>query len=390
MAAPRFADSIHRFHAHAAQARGLEDFGSDDYREALGVLCASLDEDATLSPVGVVAFETMITDALEARLLCEEGWRRTPEAADHRVEAPLFIVGLPRTGTTVLHHLLAQDPQVQALEHWLARTPRPRPPRDAWPSDADFRFAEARVDEMFARAPEMRAIHQIEAHLPDECWNLFSQTFLHSSWEANADVRGFARWWAGRDLRAAYARHRRNVQLIGHRESDRTWVFKDATHLFDLDALFAVYPDARIVHTHRDPTALVPSVCSLCWAAREPLGEGLDREGFGRSTLELWGRAIDATLSARARRDATRFHDLSFERFVADPIAAVGEIYDHFGRSLTAAAEDAMRAFLAAHPKDRHGEHVYAASDWGLSPDAIQERFAHYVDAFDLAPEATS
>ncbi|MEM9174147.1 MAG: sulfotransferase [Myxococcota bacterium] len=378
----RFSRSIDEFHARASAARGLDDFGDDDYRPALDVLCASLDEDARLSPLGELGFQAMIVEALEARLLCEEGFRRHPETAETPIERPVFIIGLPRTGTTALHHLMAQAPDVQALEHWLMRTPRPRPPRAAWDADPDYQAALARVDLMFARSPEMRAIHEIEAFLPDECWNLFSQNFVHSSYEANADVRGYAAWWASADLRPVYARHRRNARLIGSASPDRRWLFKDATHLFGLDALLEIYPDARVIQTHRDPAPLIASVCSLCWASRTAMNEHTDIDAFGRSTLALWQRSIDAMMAARAQADPGRFYDLPFHRFVSDPLAALREIYAWLEVDYTPAADAAIRGFREAHPKGQHGAHRYSLSEYGLTEDEVREHFTRYSDAF--------
>lgn len=384
----RFSDAIDDFHARARAARGLEDFGEDDYGEALATLCRSLDEDASLTPIGEAALQQMIVDALEARLMVEDGRRRFPECAEARVERPIVIIGLPRTGTTALHHLMAQDPRLQALEHWIMRAPKPRPARAAWAKDPDFLAAEARVRMMFERSPEMRAIHEIEAHLPDECWNLFAQNFTHSSFEANADVPGFGRWWAAHDMTPTYRRHLRNVQLIGHREPEKRWLFKDATHLFDPEALFAVYPDACIVQTHRDPVRLIPSVCSLCWSARDALNEGTDARAFGRSTLALWERSIFRMMEARRDRDPAGFFDLSFERFVADPFAAIRAIYDHFGMDYTPEADAAIRRFRAEHPPGRHGHHRYHLEQWGLDPEDIAERFRAYTEAYGIEPES--
>jgi len=379
-----FSDSIDTFHRRARDARRLEDFGVDDYREALGVLCRSLDEDASLTPVGAFAVEAMIVDALEARLLVEEGHRRHPEAADARIERPLFIVGLPRTGTTALHHLISQDPGFQGLEHWLARSPKPRPPRAAWDEDGDYLAAVERVRLIYERSPDMRAIHEIETDRPDECWNVFSQNFAHSSWQANADVHQYARWWANCDMTATYRRHLRTVQLIGHREPDRRWLFKDATHLFDLNALFEVYPDALIVQTHRDPVEVIPSVCSLCWSSRSAINIGTDIRSFGRSTLDLWERAIRNMMNARAGRDPRQFFDLSFESFVADPVAAIREIYEAFGIDDSAEADARIRSFREANPRARHGEHRYTVEEWGLDAGEIVERFAEYAEAHDV------
>lgn len=379
-----FLDSIETFHARARAARGLDDFGEDDYSEALAQLCRSLDEDARLSALGVPAFEAMITDALEARLMLEEGWKRSPAAAEASIQRPLFIIGLPRTGTTALHHLIAQDPAMQALEHWLQRTPKPRPPRSEWESDPDYLAASARVDAIFARSPEMRAIHEIEAYLPDECWNTFSQNFVHSSYQANADVSQYASWWLSSDLTPVYRRHRRTAQLIGHREPEKRWLFKDATHLFDLPALLEVYPDALIVQTHRDPVELIPSVCSLCGAARGALNAEMDPEAFGQSTLELWQHSIFAMMQARAGRDPEQFYDLRFDDFVKDPIVAIQGIYRHFGIDEAPSALDAMRQFRAMHPKGQHGGHAYSLETWGLDAGDIARRFEPYTQTYGV------
>ena len=257
-----FAADEEAFHEAARRATGLEDFGDAEYLEGLRVLLDSLDGEARLNPQGQLATRGMIVEALAARLRSEDGWAAHPEHADFPIGAPLVIIGLPRTGTTALHQLLSQDSGFQGLELWLATAPKPRPPRATWPDDDDFQACDVRMRRIYERSPAMRAIHFMAADLVDECWHLLAQSFAHSGWQANADVPSYARWWAGHDMGPAYERHRRNLQLIGHSDPDRRWLLKDATHLFDLEAFLRVYPDARIVHTHRDPVKLIPSVCS--------------------------------------------------------------------------------------------------------------------------------
>lgn len=380
----RFTDSIEQFHQTARDACGFDDFGEDDYSEALEILCRSLDEDAALTAIGQFAMQAMITDALQARLKVEEGWKRFPASADAKIERPLIILGLPRTGTTALHHLIGQDPKIQALEHWIQRAPKPRPPRSEWKNDPDFLDAVERVDLMFARSPEMRAIHEIEAHLPDECWNTFSQNFAHSSYAANADVRQYAKWWLESDMTLVYRRHRRTAQLIGHREPEKRWLFKDATHLFAPTAMLEIYPDAMIVQTHRDPARLIPSVCSLCWSARDALNEGTDIPTFGRSTLELWEHSIYTMMRARKGRDPKQFYDLPFERIVTDPLAAIEDIYRYFDLDYSPAADRSIRAFRADNPKGKHGAHEYTLEEWGLDASEIAERFRPYTEAYGI------
>ncbi len=371
-------------HRQAREACGLDDFGRDDYLEGLRALLASLDEDARLNAMGELVVRSMIVDALVARLHVAHGRALHPECAEAPVEAPLVIVGLPRTGTTALHHLLAQSPAFQSLELWLATTPKPRPPREAWPHDPWFRACDERMKLVHERSPDMMAIHPMAADLPDECWRLLAQSFAHSSWQANTNVPGYGRWWATCDMRPAYRQHRRNLQLIGHREPGRRWLLKDATHLFALDAFLDVYPDALVVQTHRDPLELIPSVCSLCWAARRPLNEPEDRARFGRSTLELWERAIFAAHEVRQRRSPAQFFDLPFERFASDPLGAARDIHAHFDLPYGEAAEAALRRFHEANPRGRHGEHAYALEDWGLDAGEIRERFRPYVEAYDV------
>ncbi len=380
-----FRDAEEALHHEARLASGLDDFGDHEYREGLRALLASLDEEARLNPVGRMVLRAMIVEALVARLYTARGRAEHPACRDAPIERPLVIVGLPRTGTTALQHLLARSPDLQALELWLTSAPKPRPPRTAWPEDPAFRACDERMKLVHERSPDMMAIHPMAADLPDECWRLLGQSFAHSSWQANTNVPSYGRWWAKSDMRPAYRQHKRNLQLIGHREPGRRWLLKDATHLFALDAFLDVYPDALVVQTHRDPLDLIPSVCSLCWAARRPLNEPEDRARFGRSTLELWERAIFAAHEVRQRRSPAQFFDLPFERFASDPLGAARDIHAHFDLPYGEAAEAALRRFHEANPRGRHGEHAYALEDWGLDAGEIRERFRPYVEAYDVA-----
>ncbi len=379
-----FRSSEDAFHDVARAATGLRDFGDPRYLEGLRTLLGSLDDESALSEVGDLVVRGMIVEALKGRLRSEQQFARLSQAESTTIKAPIFIVGLPRTGTTALHHLLCQNPALQGLELWLSGSPKPRPPREAWMQDADFRASDAQTRALYERSPEMKAIHFMSADLPDECWRLFSQDFAHSSWEAQARIPSYSRWWASHDMRPVYRRHRRNIEVIGHREPDRRWLLKDATHLFALDALLDVYPDACIVQTHRDPRRLIGSVCSLCWSSRRPINEVDDPGEFGRAILALWERAIFSTLSVRRARPEARVFDLPFEEFVADPLATVTKIHGYFDIPYSTDARAAVERFHEENPPGRHGSHAYDPSDWGLDPDEILERFRPYVDAFDI------
>lgn len=382
-----FRASEDALHEQAVAAAGLDDFGEPDYLEGLRALLGSLDDEAPLNEIGVAALRGMIVGALVARLRSEQGFKQFPESAEAAVDAPLVIIGLPRTGTTALHHLISQDVAFQGLELWITGAPQPKPPRSAWEADPDFRACAERMRLIHEHSPHIRAIHPMEAHLVDECWHLLEQHFGHSGYEANTEVPGYAKWWAQCDMRPAYRRHGRNLQLIGHRAPERRWLLKDATHLFHLDAFLDTYPDARIVMTHRDPVKLIPSVCSLCWAHREPLNARVDRRAFGRSTLALWERAITHTMEVRERVGSENFMDLPFARFRADALGAIRDIYERFDLPFTPTADQAIRQFRAEHPPGAHGAHDYSLDEWGLDAGEIRERFASYSERFGVPEE---
>lgn len=383
-----FRESEQTLHDAARAAVGYDDFGDDRYLEALRVLLGSLDDDGNFTAMGEVAVKGIIVDALKSRLHLERGLAQHPACADAPIERPLVIIGLARTGTSALHHLLAQDPDLQGLQLWLAHTPKPRPPRSQWVEDPDFRVADESTRAIYERSPEMKAIHHMAADQVDECWYLLAQNFIHSSWDANCNVPSYSKWWLEQDMTPSYRHHKRNLQLIGHREPEKRWLLKDSTHLFDLEAFLSVYPGAMVIHTHRDPVSVIPSTASLCWASRASLNADADPVAFGRSTLALWARAIDNTLEARGGRGEEQFYDLQFRDLQRDPLAAIRKIYDYFGLPVTDAAADAMQRFRADNPPGKHGEHSYQLKDWGLSEGEIRDRFARYVERFDIPTDS--
>lgn len=372
-----FVDSEPELLNQAASEVGFDDFGGDEFREGLRALLQAVDENSTLNAMGHIAIRHMILRDLRARLIAERGFNEFPESADIPIVQPLVIVGLPRTGTTALQELLALDPQFQGLELWLARTPKPRPERASWPSDADYLACDQSIALIREHQPELYAIHKMEADKVDECWNLTAQSFAHSSWLAQTALPRYRDWFARMDMVPVYERHRRNLQLIGANQPGTRWMLKDSTHLFALEAFLEVYPDALVVQTHRDPVESIPSVCSLCWTARKALNDESAAE-FGASTLDLWHGGVERTRAFRERRSDEQFIDVAFARFKAEPIAVVEEIYSRFGLTLTDATRETMRQFRSEHLPGATGEHRYAASDWDLDVEEIRTRFADY------------
>ena len=364
-------------HASASRITGLADFGPDDYTDGLGMLLESYARDAELTPSGEKATRALLRGALMARLLSEAGWQAHPGYAEVAVERPVFVTGLPRTGTTALHRLLVADPAHQGLELWLAEAPQPRPPRAAWADDPVFQYIAAACARHHVEHPEFMGVHYVAADQVEECWQLLRQSMRSVSFECLAHLPTYSAWLRDQDWTGAYQRHRRNLQLIGMNDAGQRWVLKNPSHLFALDALLATYPDALVIQTHRAPQVAIASVCSLAAQASAGWSTGFRGAVIGRDQLELWAFGLERFLAERARHDAARFYDVHYEDFVADPFGTVQAAYRYFGLPLSAAAADAMRSLIVADAESSRGPgHRYTLSDFGLTGAEVDERFA--------------
>lgn len=369
--------TVEDLHASATKACGLDDFGEDDYTEGLGVLLESYVRDAGLTELGSKMNRYFIRGALVARLLSEASWKANPEYATARVERPIFVTGLPRTGTTALHRLLTADPRHQGLEMWLAEFPQPRPPRDTWESNPVFQQIQSGLEQHHVENPEFMGLHYMSASDVEECWQLLRQTFKSISYESLSYLPTYSKWLQQQNWNNAYTRHKKNLQLIGLNQPERRWILKNPSHLFALDELMAVYPDALIIQTHRPPATIIPSMCSLAEAAGEGWSAVFNGELIGTTQLELWSRGLHAFNEARAKYDPAQFIDVDFRDFRADPMGTVENIYRTFGLDLTDAAATQMRTLdEESKSGDRKPVHKYSLEDYGLTEDEVNAAFA--------------
>jgi hypothetical protein len=378
--------TVEDLHASASRRTGLSDFGPDDYTDGLAVLLDSCAAEAGLTPLGAKAQRALLRGALTARLCSEAAWQASPDYARVPVERPVFITGLPRTGTTALHRLLTADPGTQGLEMWLTQVPQPRPPRPTWPDNPVFQLIQAGFARHHDEHPEFMGVHYMAADQVEECWQLLQQSMRSVSFETLAYVPGYSAWLREQDWTGAYRRHRRNLQMIGLHEAGRRWVLKNPSHLFALDALLAVYPDALVIQTHRSPRTAIASACSLAAHASAGWSPLFTGPVIGRTQLDLWARGLSRFTAERARHDPARFCDVRYDDLVADPVGTVEAIYGYFGLPLTGAAADAIRSLAAASASSRAGGesgHQYALGDFGLAGEEVDERFGAYADAPD-------
>ncbi len=369
-------------HASATKVTGLDDFGDDAYLEGLEVLLDSYEREAELTPLGNSITRASLRGALVARLLAEAAWRQYPDHADVPIERPIFVTGLSRTGTTALHRLLTADPAHQGLELWLTDVPQPRPPRETWDDNPIYQQIKAGYDKHHAENPDFMGLHYTSADSVEECWRLLRQSMKSVSEECLAYVPSYSHWLSEQDWTDAYARHRRLLQLIGRNEPGKRWVLKNPSHLFALDELLTVYPDALVVQTHRPPTTTLASTCSLSLAATDGWSTAFTPEVIGQTQLDLWARGLAEFAAVRARHDPARFCDIDYDDFVADPVGTAEGIYRHFGLPLSDDARAEMRRVDAASRIGaRKPSHQYALSDFGLTAAQVEERFADYAGA---------
>ena len=378
--------TVEDLHASAARTVGLEDFGEgpDNHREALGVLLDSLHSDAGLTPAGSKYWRSVLKSALTARLMANAGFAAAPEQAGVEISRPVVVTGLPRTGTTALHRLLGADPANQGLELWLTEVPQPRPPRENWEDDPAYVGLRDLYAGFMSENPDYGGVHYISADDLEECWQLLRQSLTSVSYECLARLDGYSQWLTGVDWVPAYRRHKRNLQLIGANDPGRRWVLKNPSHLFTLDALLEVYPDAVVVQTHRDPRKSMASMCSLAHRTAADWSTNFTPDYIGSSQLELWARGVETFDAVRARHEAdpssrATFVDVEHHELVSDPAGVVERVYAAAGTELS----DGVRAAVEAENSkslsgDRAPAHRYTLADYGLSEDRIAERFAGY------------
>ena len=377
----------------ARSAAGLEDLGGESWREGLERLLAALREEARLSALGTQVVAGEITGYLASRLALTDWRRRHPEIARVDVVPPIVIIGQGRTGTTILHDLLAQDPANRVPLTWEVDRPVPPPETATYQSDPRIAEVQARLEAVELVIPGFQRMHPMGARLAQECVRITGADFRSAIFPTQYRIPSYAKWvFDEADMAPAYRWHRRMLEHLQSRHPAKRWVLKSPGHLWCLDALLAEYPDALLVQTHRDPLRIIASLASLVAVLRRL---GSEETSIPEAAAEWADYILDGLdRSVAARRDgrvpAARVVDVHFDAFMADPFATIRGIYQRLGLELTAHAEARMRSFLAEHPADRQGGHRYRFADTGLDAGALRERARAYQSYFEVASEHLS
>ena len=378
---------------HAARRQTkLDDLG-DDFevpatRDALERLLSSLEGEASLHPFGRAVIRGTLVGAIATRLQLEQLSKEHPEFPAMPVEAPVFIAGLARTGTTLLHRLLGCEPRLRPLLSWEGLTPAPRPGAAPPGNRPDPRVGRARMAERALRylAPEFFAIHPVEADGYEEDVLLQDGSFMSPTVDATMPVPEYSAWLHEVDQRPMYRYFRRLVQLLLWQRPG-TYLGKTPHHLENLPALLEVFPGAKVIVTHRDPAKVVPSFCSMMAHGRRLFSDKVNLEDIGRQFHAKQLAGVTDAMAARESLPAEAFVDVHYADLMADPMKQVRRIYDFLGYELTDDTLASMKAFQSENPKDKRGAHRYTPEDFGLNRDQLDRDFAAYRDAHGIELE---
>ena len=373
----------------ARRRTGLSDFGDDAFREPLALFLRALESEAALTLVGRFLARRELLTWLVNRLELTDTWKRHPEIDGEEIRAPIFVTGSGRSGTSLLHELLAEDPGARVLRTWEAL--HPCPPPEAASYDTDPRIARAdREMRLWERiAPAYGTMHENGGAVPQECLYLTAHELQSDLLSGSYQVPSYQAWLARSDKTRGYRYHRRMLQLLQWRCPGERWVLKAPSHLWTLRELFTVYPDARVVQTHRDPLVVMASMTSLIATLFWLRSDRVDPRAIATTWIRGVAFMLNHSLEQREQGllPADRLHDVLYDELVRDPMAEVRKLYARFALELTPEAEARMRAYLAARPKDRRGAHRYRFSDTGLDLTRERARFAAYQQRFGVPSE---
>lgn len=368
-----------------SQAEGLDDFGHPSFRDGLDVMAANV-ESARLSDLGAGVFDATVRQSLKNRLQVTEWHRTHPEVGEVLPDVRIIVVGLSRTGTTALSHLLGADPANRSLRQWEANDSVPPPTTDGYWTDPRYLAALEAGNLMDMFNPGFKAIHHDEPADPVECAIPLGQHFASISLQNLFNMDGYVEWLLNADLSHAYDWHRQVLQVL-QSQCPGPWQLKSPVHGYAMEAVAAAYPDAVFVQTHRDPARCIASTLSLTESLS---GTFTDHDFHDRIAAE-WPDALitilDRIVDFREAHGDDRFVDIAYQDLLADPIGCVRRIYGRVGRELSPEAEAAMTHHIGEQVQGRYGSHTYSLAEFGLERGPIDERLARYLDRHDIPRE---
>lgn len=360
------------------------DLGDEEkhIKAALEQLIASCQSEASLTPIGEMAAHRQFIEALEAYSRIKQARDEHTSIAAEPIKRPVFITGLPRTGSTILHSLLAQDPQIRVPETWEVM----RPPINTNEQASGIKFCAKRLGLANWLAPEFQSVHPMGPRLPQECIAITAYVFRSIVFHTTMNLPTYEDWFESSDQGPAYEFHRQFLQHLQYFNGGGNWVLKAPGHMFGIGELLNEYPDATIVQTHRDPLRVAPSLASHTKVLRHAFSDQVDDQQAASDWLARWWQGLDRMLEVRKDQE-NAFYDIFYSEFMQDPLSVVERLYDHLEWDFSSQARANMEDFLSANPKGKHGKHRYTLEEFNLDPDQIRSRVEAYLERFSLVTE---
>lgn len=373
----------------AQAAAALDDFGEDSFREGLEILVASADAEARFNELGKATFDAQIVEFLSQRLQIEHWYRLHPEIDDQEIVAPLIGLGLPRTGSTALSCLLAEDPAVRSIRNWEAMAPCPPPQKATEHTDPRIEVAERAVARRHALFPRKKMMLPSSATAPTECQTFMGYDFKTQLFQASAHIPTYVEWLNHKaDLVPTYSYVKRVLKLLQWHCPPTRWRLKNPSHIVFIDALAEVFPDARFWMTHRDIANVIPSVADLYYELSKVFCDDVDKSYLGRLNTDWCELGMRRLIAFRDAGHDDRFFDVHFAPFQQDPFPTLARLYQFLGEDFTAQARARMEAWRRNTPRDKHGAHSYDAGDFAIDLEQLRERFRFYTSRFKVTVAA--
>lgn len=368
----------------ASAETGFNDFGDPAFMEPLERLVETMNTEAALSPQGEMLVTNNLVQSLKVRLEIEHYLKKHPQLLERSIDKPMFVFGLPRTGTTLAINLLHEDPARRCFLRWEAFAPVPPPKPEELYQGPRYDKIQAQTEMGLKRAPHIAAIHYEEAGSPTECQFSMAPTFLAQIYDSNYNIPSYHQWFLREaDYLPSFKFHKRFLQLL-QAEAGGRWTLKNPWHPLFLNELTSVYPDAQLVMTHRDPVEVLGSACSLLGAVRPMFSANVDPQAIGKMLVETFDVMIERTVAYKNQHGWDSIYDLQYADVMQNPIGSIEKLYDHFGEPLSGEAATAMSAYLENNPKGKHGRHEYKLEEYGLTSNWVRHHYRDYCEMFSI------
>ncbi len=370
----------------SVQKMGLHDFSSHTFKEGLEALIHSLNSDIDLGEGTAAYFKQTIQGLLTNRLQFVQYLKDNPEIFAEKIEKPIVVLGLPRSGTTLLHTLLALNPTCRYLRNYETFPPLCPPPK-LIPRNVDPRINACHegLETFFSMAPNLRGINGINfmAHGTAECQNLMALEFVNMGWSVGSSLISYGDWVSECNLENAYKWHKLQLQLLQYSLPNEHWALKAPLHLFGLDQILNVYPDARFIFTHRDPLEAMTSGVSMTCQWTEFTTQQLDVEAVSKWYPALWAKGLKRALKVVEGLNSSQYIDIAHQKLISAPVNTIEKIYDHFNIPKSNVIRKRLEIWLRENSRSTFGNHKYSIQDFNINPEAIEEQFTFYQPELD-------